>query len=264
MSCSPEPTSAQTRGTDHLAAELLDAARSAQPIQPLRTRFPTLTIEDAYEIQKAIREARIKDGEAVVGQKIGLTSVAMQRQLGIRQPDFGFITDRMLMQSPAVLSRQQLINPMIEAEIAFFFDEALPADISASEVMSRCSAIAPALEVIDSRIAEWDIGIVDTIADNASCGAVALGDPCEPPERLESCEMTLRVADVSATGSGSAVLGHPVRPIAWLVRTLAALGEQVGPGIVISGAWTRALPIDAGSGADAVFENVGAVSLEVR
>jgi 2-keto-4-pentenoate hydratase len=263
MTCSPGPTSAHTR-SDLLAAELLDAARAVRPIPPLRTRFPDLTIEDAYEIQKVTREARIREGEVVVGQKIGLTSAAMQRQLGIRQPDFGFITDRMLARSPGVLSERQLISPLIEAEIAFFFEAELPPDISASEVMSHCSAIAPALEVIDSRIAAWDIGIVDTIADNASCGAVVLGDRREPPDRLDSCDMTLRVGDASVTGTGSAVLGDPVRPIAWLARTLAALGERVGPGIVISGAWAKALPIDPGSSAEAVFDEVGTVSLEVR
>lgn len=247
-----------------LAAELLEAARTVQPISPLSKRFPALTIKDAYEIQKAIREERVRNGEAIAGQKIGLTSVAMQRQLGIRQPDFGFITDRMLIQSPGVLLRRQLISPLVEAEIAFYFDDVLPTDVSASEVMSHCSAIAPALEVIDSRIAQWDIGLVDTVADNASCGAVILGDLREPPNRLESCNMTLRVGDASVTGTGSAVLGHPVRPIVWLVRTLAALGERVGPGIVISGAWAKALPIDAGLDAEAVFDDAGSVSLEVR
>jgi 2-keto-4-pentenoate hydratase len=248
----------------NLAAELLEATRTAQPIPPLSKRFPALTVKDAYEIQQAIRDERVQGGEAIVGQKIGLTSAAMQRQLGIRQPDFGFITDRMLTHSPGVLSRRQLISPLIEAEIAFFLDDALPTDVSAQEVMSHCSAVAPALEIIDSRIAQWDIGIVDTVADNASCGAVILGDPHEPPGRLESCNMTLRVGVASVTGTGSAVLGHPVRPIIWLVRTLAALGERVGPGIVISGAWAQALPIDAGLSATAVFDNIGSVSLEIH
>jgi 2-keto-4-pentenoate hydratase len=248
----------------HLAAELLEATRTVQPISPLSKRFPALTVKDAYEIQRVIRDERVQNGEAIVGQKIGLTSVAMQKQLGIGQPDFGFVTDRMLTRSPGVLLRRQLINPLIEAEVAFFFDDELPTGISAREVMSHCSAVAPALEVIDSRIAQWDIGIVDTVADNASCGAVILGDPREPPSRLECCNMTLRVGAASVTGTGSAVLGHPVCPIVWLVRTLAALGERVGPGIVISGAWARALPIDAGLGAEAVFDNIGSVSLEVR
>lgn len=248
---------------DSLATELLDAARTLQPILPLRKRYPSLTIKDAYEIQKAIREKRVQEGEAVIGQKIGLTSAAMQRQLGIQQPDFGFITDQMLIHSPGVLRRHQLINPLIEAEVAFFFDRPLPPDVSMQEVLKRCSAIAPALEVIDTRITEWDIGIVDTIADNASCGFVILGDSREPSSRLESCNMSLQVGDASAKGAGSAVLGHPAQPIVWLVRTLAALGERVGPGIVISGAWSQALPIDAGLSAEARFDELGSVSLEV-
>jgi 2-keto-4-pentenoate hydratase len=251
-------------------AELLyDAERRAVAVSPLTDERPDLGIEAAYAIQTEGRRLREAGGAVVVGRKIGLTSDAMQSQLGVDQPDFGYLTDRMIFADGAVLSTTALIAPRVEAEIAFRLDSPLEGpDVNVDDVLGATGAVAAAFEVIDSRIADWRIKIADTIADNASSSGVVLGE-FRPVEQLDLASVELEMvvtgadgADETVQGLGSAVMGHPAAAIAWLVRTLHAFGAGgIGAGeIVIPGAMARSLPVAAGSRVRATFSDLGALA----
>jgi 2-oxopent-4-enoate/cis-2-oxohex-4-enoate hydratase len=220
------------------ARELYAALRGRHTVPPLSSRDRTLTVDDAYAISLATLKMRERDGERVVGKKIGVTSKAVQEMLGVHQPDFGFLTDRMWLHGESVdVDAQGLIQPRAEAEIAFFLRDALAGPgIGAAEVIEATESIAPCFEIVDSRIADWKIGIVDTIADNASCGVFVIG-----PARVSACDRDLPALEVTVTkngmplssGKGSAVQGSPARAVAWLANTLGAYGVSLNAGDVI-------------------------------
>ncbi|MBV9801554.1 MAG: fumarylacetoacetate hydrolase family protein [Solirubrobacterales bacterium] len=246
---------------------LLEAMRARKPVPPSRERIPELTIDGAYDVQRALIRLRAADGARRIGRKVGLTSVAMQEMLGVDQPDYGVLLDDMVLDSTEDIDRSQLIAPRVEAEIAFVLDRPLAGDhVGVDDVLAATGAVRPALEVIDSRVADWRIAIEDTIADNASSGLVIFG----PPRPLDDVDLvgeraTVTVGRDSVSGSGEAVLGHPAEGVAWLVRTLARHGEGVGAGeIVIPGAMAKALPFDAGDVVRASFSTLGELVVSVR
>lgn len=246
---------------DALARRLYDADRTATPIAPLGA----LSIADAYAIQLAGRALRDRP---LVGRKVGLTSAAMQEMLGVGQPDFGYLTDAMVSESGAALGAGRFIAPRVEGEIAFRLARPLGGpDVTVAEVLDATEAVAPALEVIDSRIADWKIAIADTIADNASSGHVVLG-AWQPLDGLDlaAVELEMTVGDERVTGRGDAVLGHPAEAIAWLARALDEYGgERIGAGeIVIPGAMARALPIAAGDVVRAEMAGLGVVTMTLE
>lgn len=246
-----------------LAQQLRTAEQTGVPIPPLSRTRPELTIADAYEIQRHGRKLRERAGARVVGRKIGLTSRAMQDMLGVDQPDFGTLLASMVVHSGARIPAAGLIAPRVEAEIAFVLAEDLVGPgVSRADVLGATRDVMPALEVIDSRIADWSITIVDTIADNASSAMAVLGAP-RPLDglELEAVEMTMRVGDASERGRGDAVLGHPAEPVAWLANALADYGERLRAGdVVLPGALARALPVAAGVSAEAEFGALGQVT----
>lgn len=255
-----EPTEAHERA----AQDLLRAAREARPVPPLVETHPGMEIADAYEVQRLVRRAWLDDGARLAGRKVGLTSQAMQEMLGVDQPDFGFLLESMLVSSGHSIPCANLIAPRVEAEIAFFLADAVAGPgVERDQVLDATEAVAPALEVIDSRVADWRITIVDTIADNASSGMAVLGER-HPLDGLDLAaeEMTLDVDGEQVSGSGRAVLGsHPADAIAWLANTLADFGERIEAGeVVIPGAMARALPVHAGSRGVARFSTLGEVS----
>jgi 2-keto-4-pentenoate hydratase len=241
-----------------LAQRLYDADRTATPIAPLPAG---LTIGDAYAIQLAGRALRDRP---VVGRKVGLTSAAMQEMLGVGQPDFGYLTDAMVSPSGAAIPAGRFIAPRVEGEIAFRMGRPLGGAVTIDDVLDATEAVAPALEVIDSRIADWRIGIADTIADNASSGHVVLGG-WRPLDGLDlaAVELALTAGGERVTGRGDAVLGHPAAAVAWLARALAEHGgERIAAGeVVIPGAMARALPIAAGDAVRAEITGLGAVTM---
>ncbi|HST43363.1 MAG TPA: 2-keto-4-pentenoate hydratase [Conexibacter sp.] len=248
---------------------LLEAERTRVAIAPVIDRHPGATIADAYAIQLAGRALRLAEpGAALVGRKVGLTSEVMQRMLGVDQPDFGYLTATMVSADGAALDPGVFLAPRVEAEIAFRLKAPLSgAELTIEDVLAATEAVAPALEVIDSRIADWRIGIADTVADNASSGHVVLGtwQPLPLALDLAAVEVSLEVApdgDANA-GTGAAVLGHPAAPIAWLARALHEYGgEGIAAGeIVIPGAVSRALPVAPGQTARAAFAGLGDVSV---
>ncbi len=256
------------KGAKELAGRLLAAERDAAPIGPLSKESPQLTIEDAYAVQLAGRELRLADGAQIVGRKVGLTSGAMQDMLGVRQPDFGYLLDSMVRLAggrSAKVPSAELIQPRVEAEIAFVLGADLAGpEVTATEVLNAASGVAPAIEVIDSRIADWEITIVDTIADNASCGIAVVGPPMplEAHFELGSIQMQMDCDGDRVTGHGRDVLGHPANAVAWLVNVLAGFGEGLSAGdVVLPGALARALPVRAGSCVIADFEQLGQIEV---
>jgi 2-oxopent-4-enoate hydratase len=247
---------------ERMARALLDAEAAADPIAPLTDAEPDLSAADAYAIQRIGRDWRVEAGARVVGRKVGLTSTAMQEMLGVDQPDFGYLLEAAVLESGAAIDTARLIAPRVEAEIAFFLDrEVAGPDVTPAQVLEATAEVAPALEVIDSRIADWRIKLVDTIADNAS-GAMAVLGPRTPLDQidLQAEEMTLDVGAEQVSGRGEAVLGHPARAVAWLARALAPYGESLQAGeVVLPGAMAKALPVAPGATARARFRRLGEV-----
>ena len=205
------------------------------------------------------------DGATVIGHKVGLTSAAMQQMLGIDQPDYGHLRDDMLYEGGAEVRAAGFIQPRAEPEIGFVLKTQLAGPgVTLEDAAEAVGAVVPALELIDSRIRDWKIGLLDTIADNASSGAFVLGDRVEP-KGLDlagiDCSLSLR-GDVVETGDGAAVLGNPLAAVAWLANTLAGRGIALEAGhVVLPGACTRAIPVDVGDTVEAVFEGLGTVKV---
>jgi len=219
------------------AAALYDALRGRRTISPLIEQDPSLTIDDAYAISLDFLSRRLADGEKVVGKKIGVTSKAVQDMLGVHQPDFGFLTDWMHMEGDIDVDAKALIAPRAEAEIAFILKSSLNGPgVTAADVLAATESIAPCFEVVDSRIRDWKIGIVDTVADNASCGVYVIGE-----QRLDAAGVdlpNLHVAVIKngeplSEGYGHAVQGDPAQAVAWLANTLGAYGVTLDAGDVI-------------------------------
>lgn len=249
-----------------LAAELAAAARDGVPVEPLSFRHPNLGVADAYAIAQRTVTSRLAAGARLMGHKVGLTSFAMQEALGVSEPDFGSLLDDMLLSDGATTALGRWIQPRIEPEIAFLLDRPLvgPA-VTAGDVRVATRAVAPALEIIDSRVTDWRITLVDTVADNASSAAFVVGPwvPIEAAPDLRGVEGVLEVNGVDVErGMGSAVLGNPAEAVAWLVNTLAALGQSVAAGaIVMPGSMTRAVTLAAGDRVRARFAGIGAVTI---
>lgn len=250
------------------AQELLHAEREAVGLLPLTERLPGLSVAEAYEIQRCGRALRTAGGERLIGRKVGLTSKAMQELLGVGEPDFGYLTERMVHGDGVTLSAAELVAPRVEAEIALRLRSPLSGEtVDRSTALAAIGEIAPALEIVDSRIVDWRIKLVDTIADNASSGRAVIGDfqPLADHE-LADIEMTMTVrregrSEATVSGRGAAVLGHPAEALAWLARTLAPFGEGIAAGeVVIPGAMAAAVPVRAGDWVGASFTILGEVS----
>jgi 2-keto-4-pentenoate hydratase len=249
---------------EQLAEQFARAETNRQPLPPLSEHYPRMDVDEAYAIQRAGRRLRELGGARVVGHKIGLTATAMQQQLGVDEPDYGYLTDHMMVANGAAIDSRRLIAPRVEGEIAFILGTPLSgASVTSGDVLDATAAIAPALEIIDSRIADWRIKLADTIADNASSGMAVIGPRVALDDLDLAClPMVLTVGSAVAEGRGDAVLGHPAASVAWLVRALAPHGESLAAGeIVLSGALARALPVGPGDTASAYTERLGVVSV---
>jgi 2-oxopent-4-enoate/cis-2-oxohex-4-enoate hydratase len=219
------------------AGELYMALRERHTVPPLIARAPSLTIDDAYAISLAVLAKRRADGERIVGKKIGVTSKAVQNMLGVHQPDFGFLTDRMWVEGDIDIAKHGLIQPRAEAEIGFILKDALKGPgVTAEQVIAATAAIVPCFEIVDSRIANWKIGIVDTVADNASCGVFVLGESRADPRAHDLPNLHVTVTKNGqplSEGYGHAVQGSPAEAVAWLANTLGAHGVVLDAGDVI-------------------------------
>ncbi len=243
-------------------AQLYDCLRERRTVPPLIARDPSLTIDDAYAISLDFLARRRKDGERVVGKKIGVTSKAVQDMLGVHQPDFGFLTDWMHITGDIDVDAKALIAPRAEAEIAFILKDGLNGPgVTAADVIAATRSIAPCFEIVDSRIADWKIGIIDTVADNASCGVFILGEARADPRDYDLAELHVTVTKNGSPlseGYGAAVQGNPAQAVAWLANTLGAYGVTLDAGdIILSGSLVPLAPAVKGDIFEMTLHGIG-------
>ncbi|MER7794810.1 fumarylacetoacetate hydrolase family protein [Streptomyces sp. NPDC097640] len=224
------------------AADVLrEAARTLTPCPPVRSLLGDGDIKAAYAVQRANVRHGVAAGRRIVGRKIGLTSSAVQAQLGVDQPDFGTLFADMAIPDGGRIAAGRLLQPKVEAEVALVLGAALPhPHCTVADVLRAADFALPALEIVDSRIAGWDITIVDTVADNASSGLFVLGGTPVPLTGLDArgVRMTMtRGGEPVSEGTGADCLGSPLGAAAWLASTLAAMGDPLRAGdIVLTGA----------------------------
>lgn len=254
------------------AADLFEAERSGRQMELLSLRHPGMTMDGAYAIQRALIERKRADGRGVIGWKIGLTSRAMQQALGIDIPDSGVLLDDMLFEDGGTVPAGRFIQPRIEAEIAFIMKRDLPGPrVTADDVIAATEAIAPSLEILDTRILRADPqtgkarGIVDTIADNAANAGLVLGTQRAKPADSDmrwTGAIVSRDGVVEETGLGAGVLNDPALSVAWLANRLAEYGETIRAGqTILSGSFIRPVECPPGSHIEADFGAFGSVQV---
>ncbi len=250
-----------------LSSALLEAEASRRPIDPLSATYPALTVQDAYQVQLAVVKAKLGRGRRVIGKKIGLTSKAMQDLLGLKEPDYGHLLDDMLVPEGEPCRRDALLQPKVEGEVAFVMRERLRGPgVHAADVLRATAGVMPALEIVDSRIRDWKIKLVDTVADNASSARFVLGSRLLPAERFDLRRIGMYLeknGQVVNSGAGVAVLGHPATAVAWLANKLAEFDAALEPGdVVLSGAVTAAVEVGPGDVVQAHFDRLGSASVK--
>lgn len=251
---------------EQLGDALYEALVTRQPIAPLTTHHPEMTLEDAYHIQQRMLVRRLTAGERVVGKKIGVTSQAVMNMLGVHQPDFGYLTDGMLYNEGETIDIATLIQPKAEGEIAFLLKKDLCGPgLTAADVLAATEGVMACFEIVDSRIQDWKIKIQDTVADNASCGVFVLGDQLVDPAKLDLalCGMVLeKNGEIVVTGAGAASMAHPVNAMVWLANTLGRLGIALKAGdIVLSGAMGAMVPVAKGDNLRMTIGGIGGCSV---
>lgn len=258
--------SGEGSGGPHEAAalRLVRAAQTRTPCDPIRDLLPDGTIDDAYRVaQRAVELSR--SGIRRVGRKIGLTSPAVQQQMGVDTPDFGVLLADMAYGDSDPIPMERLLQPRVEAEVAFVLGRDLPdRPVVTTDVLRATEFVVAAIEVVDSRIRDWDISIVDTVADNASSGLFVVGGS---PRRLTDVEDLRSVAmeltcdgDVLSSGTGAACLGHPVNAVVWLANAVAERGAPLAAGeVILSGSLGALVPVEPGRTYEATFTGLGSV-----
>ena len=247
-----------------IAAELRAAYAAFEPIAPLRERLGGGGVDAAYAVQQHNTEIWMRSGRRIVGRKIGLTSESVQRQLGVDQPDFGALFDDMCLRDGDVVPYRFVLQPRVEAEVALVLKGPLdhPALIL-DDVVAAIDYLLPAIEVVGSRIAEWKISLLDTIADNASSGMFVLGTTPVAPESISLAEAAMSMTidgTVVSTGIGAACLGHPYNAALWLARRMVTEGTPLQPGdIVMTGALGPMVDLAPGAQVEATIEGLGTV-----
>ncbi|WP_433521372.1 2-keto-4-pentenoate hydratase [Nocardia pseudovaccinii] len=245
------------------ADRLANASVSRIPCAPVRDLIGRDDIAAAYRVQSRNLSASLASGRTVIGRKVGLTSPAVQRQLGVDQPDFGFLLDDMDCTNDARVDPARLLQPRIEAEIAFVLSTDVSEPLTAAQAPDVVDRILAAFEIVDSRIAHWDISLADTVADNASSGLFVLGDslPRAVAPELASVTMTMSADGIEvSSGRGVDCLGSPWEALVWLANTSIAYGSPLREGeIVLSGALGPMVPVVAGTTYTASISGIGAV-----
>lgn len=248
------------------AAQALALARANRhPIAPVSTSYGIASLDAAYAVAEVNTRIRLESGRRIVGLKVGLTSKAVQQQLGVDQPDFGVLFDDMEFLNGQDVPTARLMQPKVEAEIAFVVGRDVTGSTpSYSEFLTCLSYALPAIEIVDSAIADWKISLVDTVADNASSGLYVLGDQPVPIGALSLGALGMQMdknGQSVSTGSGAACLGHPLRAAFWLARTMAARGQGLRQGqVILSGALGPMVPVAAGDLVQASVGGLGSVS----
>lgn len=250
--------------TEELAARLRRAGETGVAIEPLRDQLEAGDIASAYAIQQLNTAHWLTQGRRLIGRKIGLTSKAVQKQLGVDQPDYGMLYADMALADGEEVPMSRLMQPKVEAEVALVLERDLdPADLAMTELISAVAYAVPAIEIVGSRIANWNIRIQDTIADNASSGLFVLGNDARKLDGLDLrlCGMVMeRRGEQISLGAGVACLGNPLNAALWLARTMAAAGAPLRAGdVVMTGALGAMAGVSAGDVIDVRISGLGSV-----
>lgn len=253
-----------------LATRLIDAAAARSAIEALTTTAGPLDVATAYQVQDAVVADRMRQhGSEIVGAKLGLTSLAKQRQMNVHEPLYGWLTGDMAIDVGQALRCDRFIQPRCEPEIAFVLGSDLAGpQVTASGVLAATAVVCPAVEVLDSRYAGYSFTLPDVVADNASGAGFVVGGQATSPAGIDlrlTGVVLEKNGDLIATAAGAAVLGHPAAAVAWLVRALAPLGRGLVAGqVVLSGALTEAVPVRPGDVIVARFDRLGTIELACR
>ncbi|MDP4154052.1 MAG: 2-keto-4-pentenoate hydratase [Bacillota bacterium] len=251
------------------AAQLAQAEATKVGIDPLIVLDPALTVDDAYYIQLENIKKKLEAGQKIVGKKIGLTSVAVQKMLGVDEPDYGHLLDTMVVENGGTIDTKDMLQPKVEGEIAFILKKDLKGpNVTAVDVIQATDYVVPALEIVDSRIQDWKISLRDTVSDNASSGLYVLGGK---PTKLEDINLELvgmalyQNGDVANTGVGAAALGNPASCVAWLANRLADYDITLKAGeVILSGALSGMVAANPGDNFVARFAHLGQVSVNFK
>ncbi|WP_410872635.1 2-keto-4-pentenoate hydratase [Nocardia sp. A7] len=249
-----------------LAAELARAELDRVAVSPVVDRYPGIDVVDAYEIQLLNIRRRLDEGGKVVGHKVGLSSLAMQQMMGVDEPDYGHLLADMEVYEDVPVDTSKFLLPRVEVEVGFVLGTDLPGqDCTEADVLAATVAYAPSIELIDSRITDWKIGLADTISDNASSAGWVLGKQRVAPADIDITAIDAvltRNGEVVAEGRSDAVLGDPLIAVAWLARKVADFGVRLKAGdIVLPGSCTRAIDARPGDAFHAEFTGLGSVRL---
>ncbi|GHD74230.1 putative hydratase/decarboxylase [Streptomyces mirabilis] len=248
------------------AQRLLAAAADRVPCSPVRDLIGSDDVKAAYAVQELLTARHVETGARVTGRKIGLTSPAVQAQLGVDQPDFGVLFDDMQVADGTLVPAGRLLQPKVEAEIAFVLGADLAeGPLDAEQIRDAVAYAVPALEIVDSRIAGWDITFGDTVADNGSSALYVLGSATKTMAEFEpvTAAMTLtRGCETVSSGDGAACLGDPLTALAWLARTARQVGDPLRAGqVVLSGALGPMVVAEPGDTFTAEISGLGSVSV---
>lgn len=259
--------SVNRESVDKAAQRLANAAATSEPCDPVRDLIGRDDLAAAYAVQDVLTERRIRGGEQVVGRKIGLTSHAVQKQLGVDRPDFGVLFASTGHADGATIAAADVMQPRVEAEIAFVLGADLAeGPLDAEQVRAATDHVVAALEVCGSRIRDWDISFGDTVADNASGAAFVLGTERKTLDEVvpAEIEMTMSIdGEQVSSGNGAACLGDPVEAVVWLARTARDLGDPLRAGqVVLSGALGPMRPVVAGQQVSATLTGLGTVTVD--
>ncbi|MGG3681794.1 2-keto-4-pentenoate hydratase [Aeribacillus sp. FSL K6-3256] len=245
---------------------LMEAEKNRKAVEPLTSLDQEITVETAYKVQLVNIQRKANTGQRIVGKKIGLTSLAMQKLLGVNEPDYGHLLDEMKVENRGALPYEKVLQPKVEAEIAFVLKKDLIGPrVTELDVLQATDYIASALEIVDSRIADWNIKLQDTIADNASSGFFVLGDKQVAVDSLDLSRIGMvlyKNGEVMNTGAGAAALGNPATCVAWLANKLFEYGITLNAGeIILSGALSAAIDAEPDDFFQARFAHLGEVSV---
>lgn len=256
-----------SRSSLHRAAadRLWAAQRDRVPIGPLSAAFDGLDVVDAYEIQLLNIRRRLAAGGRVYGHKVGLSSPVMQQMMGVDEPDYGHLLDDMVLSQTVPIDTSAYCWPRIEVELGYVLGASLPGErCTEADVLAATEYVVPSIELIDSRIEDWRIGLVDTIADNASSAGVLLGAdraPVAGRDLSDIAAVLLRNGTEVARGGTGAVLGDPTIAVAWLARKVASFGVELVSGqVILPGSCTRAVDVRPGDEFRAEFTGLGCVT----
>ena len=252
-----------------IAQQLYKAEKERYQIPIISSENTDMTVKDAYTIQLENVCRRKEDGEKIIGMKIGLTSKGMRNLLGVNEPDYGHLTDKMLLLEGEICKMNELIQPKIEGEIAFCLKKTLKGPgVTIADVYNATDYVVPALEIVDSRIEDWKIKLVDTIADNGSSAKLVLGSGMTPIEKVDMRLVGMmfeKNGEVVSTGTGAEVMGNPAAAVAWLANKLSEFDIALEAGnIVLAGAVTVAEKVKSGDVITVSFYGMGSLTVKFQ